>query len=123
MSMKHEYYDDLEAYIARLSPEEQMEVEAAGIALDISLLLYKARKNRSMSQATLAEILDMTQQGISRIEKAGGNVTFATVAKYLDGLDYELAMVVIDPETGEEVFRAHLHDLAVADQLAETPAD
>lgn len=55
--------------------------------------LYKARKNRDISQKQLSEITGLSQQMISRIETGWCDTKVGTLLKYLNGIGYSLKVV------------------------------
>ena len=93
--------DDLDRYIATLSEEERRELAAADVALDIAILLHRARERRGLSQAAAARLAGFQQQAISRLERSSTNPQFETIRAYLDALGYGVELNVIDLDTGE----------------------
>jgi len=93
--------DHVDAYIATLDEREQREVAAAGAAIDIAILLYRARERRGLSQAAAAKLAGLHQQAISRFEHPSANPTLETVQTYLAAPGYALELKAIDVETGE----------------------
>lgn len=98
--------DDLDRYIAQYDDADRAELAAAEFALDVALLLYRAREQRELSQAAVGKLLGLTQQAVSRVERPEENITLATVSKYLDALGYDLELLLREPETGEVVATA-----------------
>ena len=93
--------DDLERYVATLSDEERSELAAAEVALDIAILLHRARERRGLSQVAAARLAGLQQQAVSRLERSSANPQFETVRAYLDALGYGVELHVIDLDTGE----------------------
>ncbi len=93
--------DDIDAYVATFDEEERHELAAAEAAIDIALLLYRARERRGLSQAAAAELAGLHQQAVSRFEHPNANPQLATVQAYLGALGYALELKAIDPQTGE----------------------
>lgn len=104
-------------YLAQLSDNERREVAEAEIAIDLARILYNARQHRSLSQQQAAELAHMHQQAVSRIERPGANIQWATLQRYLTALGYSLEVAVRDDETGEVVGSLHIP----ADQNATLP--
>lgn len=100
--------DDLQAYIATYTPEERQELAIADVAIDIAVLLHRARGARNVSQAELAERIGASQQAISRIEQPNQNVTLETLRKYLSALNYTLEITVKDANSGSVVDSVNL---------------
>lgn len=93
--------DDLDAYLATLDEDERAEVAAAAAAIDIAVLLYRAREHRGLSQAAAAERAGLLQQAVSRFERPHANVQLSTLQRYLRALGYVVEITVRDPGTGE----------------------
>jgi transcriptional regulator with XRE-family HTH domain len=91
--------DDIETYVATLSEEEQRGLAAADAAIDLAILLHRAREHRGLSQAAAGRLAGMQQQAVSRLERPGANPQLETVLAYLDALGYGLELTVIDLET------------------------
>jgi DNA-binding XRE family transcriptional regulator len=93
--------DDLDAYLSTLDDTEHGEIAAAEAAIDIAVLLYRAREHRGLSQSAAAARTGLAQQAISRIERPNTNVQLATLQKYLGALGYDIEIVIKEPDTGE----------------------
>ncbi len=65
------HVDDLAAYVATFTEEERRGLEAAEAAIDIAILLHRARESRGLSQAAAAHLAGLQQQAISRFERPG----------------------------------------------------
>ena len=100
MSEKIRRARSIDEYIAAQTPEVQREIAEAGEALDIALLLRKARLRRGMTQAQAAEAAQLQQQAISRFEQAKANIGIETISAYLDALGYEVELNIREPKTG-----------------------
>ena len=96
--------DDLDAYIATLDEEEHQALAAAETAMDIAILLYRAREHRGLSQDAAARRAGLRQQAISRLEQHGANPQLETIRTYLGALGYGMELSVIDLDTGEAAF-------------------
>jgi DNA-binding XRE family transcriptional regulator len=93
--------DDLSAYVATLDESERSDVAAAEAAIDIAVLLYRARAYRGLTQTAAAQRAGLLQQAVSRFERPNANVQLSTVQHYLSALGYVVDISVRDPETGE----------------------
>ena len=93
--------DDIEAYVATFDEDERLELAAAEAAIDIAILLYRARERRGLSQAAAAQLAGLHQQAISRFEHPGANPHLESVQAYLGALGYALELKAIDVATGE----------------------
>ena len=95
--------DDLDPYIASLTAAEREELASAEAAIDLAVLLHRARERRGLSQAEAAARLGLAQQAVSRIERSHANVQVRTLQRYLGALGYALEITVREPDTGEVV--------------------
>jgi transcriptional regulator with XRE-family HTH domain len=111
--------DAIDEHIATFTNEERAELAAADVALDIASLLYRARKQRRLSQQAAAMRAHLQQQAISRMERASVRVSLATLQRYLGALGYSVDLVVKDAETGEIVGSASLRGLAGSSRASE----
>ena len=93
--------DDIETYVATFDEDEQRDLAAAEAAIDIAILLNRARRRRGLSQTAAAELAGLKQQAISRFESPDANPTLETVQAYLGALGYSLELKAVDAETGE----------------------
>jgi HTH-type transcriptional regulator / antitoxin HipB len=100
MSETNRPYNEIDDYIATLSPEERKEYRTAETALDLASLLYHIRHTHGLTQLSAAERSGLKQQAISRLEQAASNVQLGTLQRYLGALGYHLEIRVIDDRTG-----------------------
>jgi DNA-binding phage protein len=100
--------DDIEAYVATFDEEERGDLAAAETAIDIAILLHRARERRGLSQAAAARQAGLQQQAVSRFERPSANPQLDTVRTYLNALGYGVQLNVIDLETGESAFSVQL---------------
>jgi DNA-binding XRE family transcriptional regulator len=100
--------DDLDAYIATFTEEERDELAVAEAAIDIAILLHRARERRGLSQAAAAQLAGLQQQAVSRLEQPGAKPQIQTVHRYLAALGYGVELNVVDLATGEAAFSAML---------------
>src|SRR5579859_953552 len=103
MSKPDEHINEIDDYIATFDEDEHWELVAADAALDLAILLYRARKQRGLSQQDAAARSGLQQQAVSRFEQARANVQIATLQRYLGALGYVLDIAIKDAETGEVV--------------------
>ena len=97
----HHEGDDLDAYVATFTEDEFRELAAADAAIDIAILLNRARRQRGLSQAAAAQVTGLKQQAISRFERPDANPRLETVQAYLGALGFALELTAIDVETGD----------------------
>lgn len=96
--------DDLDAYIATFDDEERQALTVAETAMDIAILLHRAREHRGLSQGDAARRAGLQQQAISRLEQHGANPQLETIRTYLSALGFGMELSVIDLDTGEAAF-------------------
>lgn len=96
--------DDIDAYVAALSEKDREELATAEAAIDIAILLHRAREQRGLTQACAASLAGLHQQAVSRLERAGSRPNLDTLQTYLAALGYGLELHVIDLATGEPAF-------------------
>ena len=100
--------DDIDAYIATFDEEECRDLAAAEAAIDIAILLHRARERRGLSQAAAARLAGLQQQAVSRFERPAANPQLDTIRAYLGALGYNLEIAAINQATGESVARVVL---------------
>lgn len=93
--------DDIDSYIATFSEDERRELVAADAAIDIAILLHRARERRGLSQTAAAQLAGLHQQAVSRFERPSSNPQLESVQAYLGALGYALALKAVDVATGE----------------------
>jgi DNA-binding phage protein len=93
--------DDLDAYISTLTEPEQRAVAAAGAAIDIAILMNRARQKRGLSQKAAAELAGLQQQAVSRFESPDANPRLDSIQTYLSALGFRLELNVVDLQSGE----------------------
>lgn len=94
--------DDIEAYIAGFDDRER-DALAADAAIDVAILLHRARERRGLSQTAAAALVGLRQQTVSRLEQPAVNPHLGTIQSYVSALGYELVFRVIDLASGETV--------------------
>ena len=105
---EREPYNEIDSYIATFTPEERNELAAAEVALDLAILLHKAREAQGLSQAGAAQLAGLQQQAVRWFEQPGANVQLATVQRYLTALGYTLELAVRETKTGKVLGSATL---------------
>ena len=74
-------------------PELRRKFEADQKEFELRLRLSQARKEKNLTQSSIKEITGLTQQAISRIEKANDrSPTLKTLIRYCDAIGYELTL-------------------------------
>jgi DNA-binding XRE family transcriptional regulator len=114
--------DDIEAYIADFNDDERRDLAAAEAAIDIAMLLYRAREQRGLSQTAAAKLAGLRQQTVSRFERPEVNPQLETVQAYLGALGYALELRAIDLATGETAAQAVLPPRPAAPRHRPLPA-
>lgn len=110
--------DDLEVYLATLSDGEREEIEIAGVAIDLAVLLYHARAARGLTQSAAAKRAGLAQQAVSRFERPSANIRLDTLQRYLSALGYIVEITVKDAESNEVAARMSLAPLGTDDATA-----
>lgn len=82
---------------SRMSPEAQAEVLARAIALMAEMPLAELRQARGMSQQMLAEILNVQQPSVAKIEKRG-DLYLSTLRNHIEAMGGELDLIARFPE-------------------------
>jgi DNA-binding phage protein len=93
--------DDIEAYVATFNEEEQLALAAAEAAIDIAILLNRARQRRGLTQQAAADLAGLHQQAVSRFESPDANPRLDSIQTYLGALGFRLEMNIVDITTGE----------------------
>src|SRR5688572_19336358 len=93
--------DDIDRYIAALTEGERQGLAAAEAAIDIAILLHRAREHRGLNQGAAAKLAGLHQQAVSRFEQPGANPQIESVRAYLGALGYRLELNVVDLDTGD----------------------
>jgi transcriptional regulator with XRE-family HTH domain len=85
----------------KMSPERREKVEERAQAVLLTMALQELRQARHFTQQELAEILDMNQAALSKMENQG-DIRVSTLRKLLAGMGGRLKLVAEFPE-GEVV--------------------
>ena len=82
------------------TPERRTRIEAKKKEMLAEVRLQDLRRARSMSQATLAEAMDVAQSEVSKIERRT-DVYVGTIRRYLEAMGGSLRITAVFPEGGE----------------------
>ncbi len=82
---------------ARMSPESQAKAMAKAIAMIAEMPLSELRQARGMSQQMLAEILNVQQPSVAKIEKRS-DVYLSTLRSHVEAMGGELEIIARFPE-------------------------
>ena len=93
-------YEQLEA-----QPGGRRKLAAARLRERILGLLHSALRNSGMTQAELAEALNVRRSAVNQVFRGEGNLRVNTIAEYLDTLGYELRVEVVPAGTARERIR------------------
>lgn len=89
-----------EEYLKSLSPERQAKIKAIATKLIAEeKSLREIRKARELSQATLAELLDMNQGDLSRFERRT-DAYLSTIRRYIEAMGGTLELIATFPDSG-----------------------
>jgi transcriptional regulator with XRE-family HTH domain len=108
MTQRPEAFNAIDAYLADLTEEEQIELRAADTAIDLAALFYRARTHRRLTQADAARLSGLKQQAVSRFERIHptlANTKFETLRRYLVALDFAIEITLKDAKSGAPVER------------------
>jgi transcriptional regulator with XRE-family HTH domain len=100
--------DDLDVYLATLSDGEREEIETAGVAIDLAVLLHHARAARGLTQSAAARRAGLAQQAVSRFERPSANLRLDTLQRYLSALGYVVEITVKDAASNAVAARLSL---------------
>jgi transcriptional regulator with XRE-family HTH domain len=81
----------------KMSPERREKVEERAQAVLLTMALQELRQARHFTQQELAEILDMNQAALSKMENQG-DIRVSTLRKLLAGMGGRLKLVAEFPE-------------------------
>ena len=103
MTQGRQHYADIHDYIAGLTAEEQHELAAADLALDIASLVHLACAERGLTEEEAAARAGVQQHVVSRLERAGDDIELATLRRYLEALGYTVEIGLKDSRTGQVI--------------------
>jgi len=78
--------------LKKMSPESQKRVREKADNLLKEVLLKELRETRKITQADLAEILDVNQSSVSKIESRGSSISIGVLESYIHALGGELEL-------------------------------
>jgi transcriptional regulator with XRE-family HTH domain len=81
-ALRSQLADENPAYAAAVEVED----DAESFCREVRAKLRKERKGRSLDQTAVAELLDMTQSAVSKIESGEGDIGMKTVFRYAHAL-------------------------------------
>jgi DNA-binding phage protein len=106
--------DDIDAYIATFDEKERQELAAAEAAIDVAILLHRARERRGLSRGAAAALADLHQQAVSRLGRPSANPQLESIQAYLSALGYALALKAVDIATDETAAEITLPPVALS---------
>ncbi len=94
-------YKDLRDKV-RSSPERAARVKTRRQAMEDALALSEIREKRELTQTDIAEVLEMSQANVSRIERQQ-NLYLSTLAEYVEALGGELKISAVFADEEVEI--------------------
>ncbi len=91
---------DFGELLAQMPEEDQRRVAAGAAQLRVEMRLGEIRKGLRISQEALAEVLEMRQASISKIEHQT-DTRISTLQKIIEGMGGELDLIARFPEGAE----------------------
>jgi transcriptional regulator with XRE-family HTH domain len=88
---------NIETLLTELSPERRREVEELAEAMVAVMQLAELREARGMTQAELADALQISQPAVSKIEN-GADLHLSTLNRYVRALGGTLHLEAIFPD-------------------------
>ncbi len=79
------------------TPEDRQRVDEYRRLMDAVLTLYRLREERGLTQVAIAEVLDVTQGNVSRVEHAA-DLYVSTLARYVEALGGKLELTAVFPD-------------------------
>jgi ribosome-binding protein aMBF1 (putative translation factor) len=80
--------DVLDTYVSTFTEDERDELAAAAAAIDIAILLHRARERHGWSQATAVQLAGLHQRAVSRLERPEAKPQIEPVRRYLAALGF-----------------------------------
>ena len=78
--------------VAKMSPQSRKRVHEKTATLLKEIALKDLREKRKVTQEDLAEVLEINQSSISKIENRGLGISIAVLEKYIEALGGELEL-------------------------------
>src|SRR6266545_3405482 len=94
-------YKDLRDKV-RSNPERAARVKTRRQAMEDALALSEIREKRELTQTDIAEVLEMSQANVSRIERQQ-NLYLSTLAEYVEALGGELKISAVFADEEVEI--------------------
>jgi transcriptional regulator with XRE-family HTH domain len=111
----------LDEIIAGLPLDQQAEIEAAAkILIEEELTLRDLRKAHSLTQAQISQALNMTQDGVSRLERRS-DLLLSTLRSYVEAMGGKLKISAEFPDRAP-VSISEIGSLAERGARVRTPA-
>jgi transcriptional regulator with XRE-family HTH domain len=85
--------------LKKMSPESQKKVREKADKLLKEVLLRELRETRKITQEDLAEILEINQSSVSKIESRGPSISIGVLENYINALGGELELRAKFPDT------------------------
>ena len=82
--------DDIDTHVATFEAEERRQLAEA--AVDLAILLHRARVRRGLDQRATAVLSGLRQHAVGRFERLGANPQPASIRADLGALGYGLAI-------------------------------
>ena len=95
----------LKELISKESPEVQRKIKEQRDQYITEYSLFNLRKELEVSQAELADALQISQPSVQRIESRGLDTKLRTLKKYVEALGGEISLLVNLPSGEGRVYR------------------
>lgn len=79
------------------TPEGRQRVDEYRRLMDAVLTLYRLREERGLTQVEVADLLEVTQGNVSRVEHAS-DLYLSTLARYVEALGGKLELTAVFPD-------------------------
>jgi predicted XRE-type DNA-binding protein len=79
------------------TPEGRERVETYRRLMDAVITLHRLREERGLTQVQVAEVLDVTQGNVSRLERSG-DLYVSTLSRYVAALGGHLELTAVFPD-------------------------
>ena len=97
--------DDVGAYIASLSAEEQKGVAIAGVAYDLAILAHRTEESSTSTTQPSTDLSEFRQRVMSGFARDGAMPQIGELQAYLRELGYVLELHLIDIDTDRSALR------------------
>ena len=82
---------------ARMSPEAQRRVEAKSAELEAEMQLAELRQAMRLSQAEIAEVLEVSQSSVAKMEKRA-DMLVGTLRRFIQAMGGDLELIARFPD-------------------------